>query len=203
MKKIVFALGLVLFVSLGVKAQTDTEDIIFNAHLLETFNLNLLTGGTQEITFTVAADYNNGVTEAGGIVPGTSTITVEATGNWELTFEAPDFSPTAPNPGPGSIPIENLGVYCVATGTYQFGAELTCAFQTAVSAMGVTAAPQLLIGNGSGNSGDASDNAFTLHWLMGTMQGTMEGTSMFDQMALGTFGPGDYTSTGTLTLSAL
>lgn len=205
MKKIVFALGLILFVSLGVKAQSDTEDIVFNAHLLETFNLNLLSGGIQEITFTVAADYNNGVTEAGGIVPGTSTITVEATGDWELTFEAPDFVPYAgPNgAGTGIIPIDNLGVYCVATGTYQFGAELTCAFQTAATAMGVTIAPQLLIGNGSGNSGDASDNAFTLHWLMGTMQGSMETNSMFDQMAVGTFGPGDFTSTGTLTLTAL
>ena len=205
MKKIVFVLSLLIAANMGVMAQLqDTEDIIFNAHLLETFNLNVLTGATQEITFAVAADYNLGVTEAGGIVPGNSTITVEATGDWILEIECPDFLPdaTAPNPGTGSIPIDNLGVWCEATGAHQFGAEVTCAFQNAAAALGLDPAAQLLIGLGSGNGGDATDNAFTLHWLMGTMQGSMNTSSMFDQLALGTlFSVGDYTTTATLTLT--
>jgi hypothetical protein len=148
----------------------------------------------------VAADYNNGVTEAGGIAPGTTTITVEATGNWELEISAPDFTPIT---GTGNIPIDNLGVWCAATGTHVFGTEVTCAFQNAAAAMGITVADQLLIGLGTDNGGDATDNAFTLHWLMGTMQGTMETESMFNQMALGTFTVGDYTTTATLTLTQI
>jgi hypothetical protein len=201
MKKIVFVLGFMLVANWGLMAQlTDQEDVVFNAHLLETFNLNVVTGPIQEITFTVAADYNLGVTEAGGIVPGFTTITVEATGNWELEIEAPDFLPIT---GTGTIPIDNLGVWCEATGTHQFGTEVTCAYQNAAAAMGITVLPQLLIGLGTTNGGDATDNAFTLHWLMGTMQGTMETTSMFDQMALGTFTVGDYTTTATLTLTQI
>jgi hypothetical protein len=203
MKKIVFALGLALAMQTGLMAQlTDQENITFNAHLLETFNLNVVTGAVQEITFAVAADYNLGVTEAGGIVPGTSTITVEATGDWDLSFEAPDFTPFGANPGTGAIPIENLGVWCVATGTHQFGTEVACTYTSAATAMGVTAAPQDLITLGTTNAGDATDNAFTLHWLMGTMQGSMEPTSMFAQLSLGTlFSVGDYQSIGILTLT--
>lgn len=205
MKKVVLIFGLLFALQIGVMAQlTDQEVVVFNAHLLETFNLNV-DGITQEITFATAADYNNGVTEGAGIAPGTTDISVEATGNWYLEIDAPDFVPYAgPNgAGTGIIPIVNLGVYCVSTGTYQFGTELTCAFQNAASAMGITIASQTLIGLGSGNAGDASDNAFTLHWLMGTMQGTMETETMFNQMALGTFGPGDFTTTATLTLTEI
>jgi hypothetical protein len=201
MKKIVFALGLMLAVNFGVMAQlTDSENVLFNAHLLETFNLNVVTGAVQDITFAVAADYNNGVTEAGGIAPGFTTITVEATGDWELEISAPDFVPST---GTGIIPIDNLGVWCAATGTHQFGTEVTCAFQAADDAMGITIADQLLIGLGTENGGDASDNAFTLHWLMGTMQGTMETESMFNQMASGVFSVGEFSTTALLTLTQI
>lgn len=206
MKKFVILFGILVAFQLGLRAQlTDAEDIVFNAHLLETFNLNVETGAIQEITFAVAADYNNGVTEAGGIVPGFSEITVEATGDWELEILAPDFTPGGgANPGTGSIPINNLGVWCEATGTHQFGTEVTCAYQNAGAAMGMATTDQLLIGLGTTNSGDVSDNAFTLHWLMGTMQGGMETESMFNQLALGTiFSTGDFTTTATLTLTEI
>lgn len=205
MKKFVILLGLLFAMQTWVMAQlTDEEDIVFNAHLLETFNLNVETGPLQEITFAVAADYNLGVTQAGGIAPGFSEITVEATGDWYLDIEAPDFIPGGANPGTGSIPIDNLGVWCEATGTHQFGTEVTCAFQNAAAAMGITIARQTLIDLGTTNGGDVTDNAFTLHWLMGTMQGTMEAESMFNQLALGTiFSTGDYTTTATLTLTEI
>ena len=82
MKKIVLLFGLLFALQAAIMAQlTDQEVVVFNAHLNETFNLNV-DGVTQEITFAVAADYNNGVTEAGGIVPGFTLISVEATGDW-------------------------------------------------------------------------------------------------------------------------
>ena len=206
MRKIAILFGLLFALQTVVMAQlTDQENVVFNAHLLETFNLNV-DGIVQEITFATAADYNNGVTEAGGIVPGFTLISVEATGNWWLSINAPDFVPGGANPGTGSIPIANLGVWCEATGTHQFGNEVTCSYQTANTALGLEnppAAPEM-IGNGSGNAGDISDNAFTLHWLMGTMQGSMETTSMFDQLALGTlFSTGDFTTTALLTLTEI
>ncbi|MBP6872543.1 MAG: hypothetical protein KBC43_11095 [Bacteroidales bacterium] len=205
MKKIVLLFGLLFALQAAIMAQlTDQEVVVFNAHLNETFNLNV-DGVTQEITFAVAADYNNGVTEAGGIVPGFTLISVEATGDWELEISAPDFTPSdGPNPGTGAIPINNLGVWCQATGTHQFGTEVTCAYQNAAAAMGLTNADQLLIGLGTTNAGDISDNAFTLHWLMGTMQGSMNTESMFNQLALGTlFSTGDFTTTATLTLTEI
>ncbi|HNQ83681.1 MAG TPA: hypothetical protein PKM34_08565 [Bacteroidales bacterium] len=205
MKKIVLLFGLLFALQAAIMAQlTDQEVVVFNAHLNETFNLNV-DGVTQEITFAVAADYNNGVTEAGGIVPGFTLISVEATGDWELEISAPDFTPGGgPNPGTGAIPINNLGVWCQATGTHQFGTEVTCAYQNAAAAMGLTNADQLLIGLGTTNAGDISDNAFTLHWLMGTMQGSMNTESMFNQLALGTlFSTGDFTTTATLTLTEI
>jgi hypothetical protein len=205
MKKLVILFGILFAFQLGLRAQlTDQEPIIFNAHLLETFNLNVVTGGVQEITFAVANDYNNGVTEVGGISPGFSTITMETTGDWILNILCPDFLPdlTSATPGTGTIPINNLGLWCEATGTHQFGTEVTCAYQSAAAAMGLQTTNQLLFGlGGTPNAGDATDNAFTLHWLMGTRQGTMNTTTtMFDQMSSGVFGPGDFTSTALLTL---
>jgi hypothetical protein len=203
MKKIVFALGLMLAVNFGAMAQlTDQGTVVFNAHLLETFNLNVVTGDAQTITFQTAANYNLGVTgpAINGIDPGLTTITVEATGNWRLEISAPDFVPAV---GTGNIPIDNLGVWCAATGTHQFGTEVTCAYQNAGAAMGITVADQILIGLGTENSGDASDNAFTLNWLMGTMQGTMETESMFNQMSAGLFNVGDFTTTATLLLTQI
>jgi len=208
MKRIVLTLGLLFAMQAMLLAQaTDQEVVIFNAHLLKTFNLNV-DGVTQDITFTTAADYNNGVTEAGGIVPGFTDISVEATGNWWLSINAPDFIPyVGPNgAGTGIIPINNLGVWCEATGAHLFGTEVTCAFQAAVDALGLQNPPAAptLIGNGTGNAGDISDNSFQLHWLMGTQQGSMNtATTMFDQMSAGVFGPGDFTTTATLTLTEI
>jgi hypothetical protein len=207
MKKFVLLLGLLFAMQTALMAQDTTGTVVFNAHLLSTFNLNV-DGVDQEITFANAAQYNTGVTEGAGIAPGFTLISVEATGNWELKINCPDFLPYAgPNgPGTGTIPINNLGVYVIATGGNTFtGGEVTCAYQSAAAALGLDNADQPLIGLGSGNGGDITDNAFTLHWLMGTKQGTMESTSMFDQMALTppVFGVGDFTTTAILTLHAL
>jgi hypothetical protein len=208
MKKLAFVFVLLFAMQTALMAQlTDQEVVIFEAHLLQTFNLNV-DGNVQDITFAVSADYNLGVTEDGGIVPGFTDISVEATGNWWLSINAPDFVPYAgPNgAGTGFIPIENLGVWCEATGTHAFGTEVISTHQTAGTALGLSnppAAPEL-IGLGTDNSGAVADNSFRLHWLMGTMQGSMEPTSMFTQLALGTlFSPGDYTTTATLTLTQI
>jgi len=205
MKRIAFTFGLLIAMQSALLAQmTDQEVVIFNAYLAKTFNLNV-DGELQEIYFNTSDDYNNGVIEGAGIDPGFTLISVEATGNWDLSIACPDFLPLTGGPngaGTGFIPIGNLGVYCEATGDHQFGDEVLCAFTDAASALGLQIADVLLMDLGSGsNAGDVSDNAFTLHWLMGTQDGTMIQQSMFDQMSAGTFTPGDFTTTATLTLT--
>jgi hypothetical protein len=210
MKKLILITGILFAMQTALMAQvTDTDIVVFNAHLLKTFDLTVVDGNTQEITFAVAADYNNGVVGGLGILPGISTITVEATGNWWLSINAPDFIPYATGPngaGTGTIPINNLGVWCQATGGNQFGSEVTCAYDAVANALGLQNPPAAptLIGNGTGNAGDISDNTYVLNWLMGTQDGSMNtATTMFDQLSSGVFGPGDFTTTATLTLTEI
>lgn len=209
MKKLTLFLCVLFAMAAGTKvlAQTDNDIVVFNAHLLEVYDIEVYTGGVQEITFATAADYTLGVSEAGGIVPGFSEVSVEATGNWDMTIECPDFLPGGgPSPGTGTIPIDNLGVWCEEQGSFAFGTQVLCAYTSAATALGLTnGATPLITKNpaGAGNAGDIDENDYRLHWLMGTMQGSMNGTSMFDQMQAGTFTPGDYTTTATLTITAV
>jgi hypothetical protein len=191
----------------ALMAQQTTGDVVFNLTLQGTLNLTILPGGTpQAILFQNAANYNNGVTGGAGITPGNTQITIEATQNWHLMIGClTNFTGTA-----GTIPINNLGVYCEATGTHKFTnipAEVTSTCQISANAMGLKIGDLELIGLGSGNMGDATDNAFTLKWEMGTMKvanpNPMHNTSMFDQMANGDFVVGLASTTATLTLIGL
>jgi hypothetical protein len=203
MKKILLLLGLLFALQMQttLRAQMeDVENVVFNAILSGAFNLIVQDGDVQTATFASAADYNNGITEAAGIVPGYTTVIMEATGNWYLKISAPDFLPIT---GTGSIPINNLGVWCEASGVHQFGTEVTCAYQSADAALGLANSDVTLIDLGSENAGDQTDNLFVLHWLMGTMQGSMNPATMFSQLANGIFSQGTYTSTAVLTMTEI
>jgi len=206
MKKFILLFGL-LFALLShttLMAQIeDDEEVIFNAILGGVFNLIVLDGDIQTATFASADDYNIGISETQGtpgIDPGFTTVAMEATGNWYLKISAPDFSPVT---GTGSIPIDNLGVYCEATGTHQFGTEVTCLFQTSDDALGLLNTDVTLIDLLTENSGDQTDNLFVLHWLMGTYQGSMNPASMFSQLADGIFSQGTFTTTVVLTMTEI
>ena len=175
--------------------ETDTDVVNFNAILMSVLNLSVVSGQNQTATFDEPDEYNFGIEAVG-----TSTVTMEATANWTLEINAADFTDWAS----AIIPIDNLGVWCEATGTHTIGAEATCAYTTLGTSLGITNADQMLIENGTGNSGDASDNAFNLNWTMGTMNGTMNSASMFDQLSDGTIANlGTFTTTVNLTLTAL
>jgi hypothetical protein len=201
MKKIALLFGFVFAFQVALLAQVeDFENVIFNAHLLETFDITVVSGGVQEITFAVAADYNNGVTEGAGILPGFTEITIEATGDWDLTITCPDFIPGGATPGTGNIPIENLGVTITEDGAHGIGTgEVTYGCPPGTPQVLLDADTPLISYGGSSNAGDASDNAFTLHWEMGTAA-VGYGSTMFDQMANGDFTVGDYTTTAVLNL---
>jgi hypothetical protein len=206
MKKIILLLGLLVALQMQTTLraqQEDAENVVFNAILSGAFNLIVQDGDIQTATFASADDYNFGISETQGVPgidPGFTTVAMEATGNWYLKISAPDFMPTT---GTGSIPINNLGVWCEATGVHQFGIEVTCAYQSADAALGLANSDVTLIDLGSDNAGDQTDNLFVLHWLMGTMQGSMNPLTMFSQLANGVFSQGTYTSTAVLTMTEI
>jgi hypothetical protein len=176
-------------------AQTDVEVVNFTAVLSNVLNLSITAGADQTATFNTPALYNQGLD-----VVGVTGVTMESTTIWKLSISAPNFT----GPGAAIIPINNLGVWCSATGVHAIGTEVTCTNTSLATSRGITVAPQDLINNGSGNSGAALDNAFDLHWTMGTMQGTMNATSLFAQLANGTIASvGTFTTVVTLTLTAL
>lgn len=207
MKKILSLAVLILLLQLQTKlvaqVDEDVENVVFNAILDGAFNLVVQDGSVQTATFASATDYNFGISETQGtpgIDPGYTTVAMEATGNWFLKISAPDFTPLT---GTGSIPINNLGVWCEATGVHQFGTEVTCSYQSADAALGLSNTDVTLIDLGTENSGDQTDNLFILHWLMGTMQGSMNPLTMFNQLANGQFSQGTYTSTVVLTMTEI
>ncbi len=194
-----FTIALCIFLVLPmckIQAQaTDTDVVNFTAILASVLNLNVTAGQNQTATFDTPEKYNLGID-----LVGTSTVTMEATSNWTLEINAADFTDGAS----AIIPINNLGVYCDATGAHTIGAEATCAYTSLATSLGLTNTDQMLIDNGTGNSGDASDNTFNLNWTMGTMNGTMNTASMFDQLSDGTIANlGTFTTTVNLTLTAL
>ena len=197
MKKFTIILSMLfLLPTVNIQAQaTDTDVVNFTAILASVLNLNVTSGQNQTATFDTPDKYNLGIDAVG-----TTTVTMESTSDWTLEINAADFTDGAS----AIIPINNLGVWCEATGTHTIGGEATCAYTTLATAMGITNTDQMLIDNGSGNSGDASDNAFNLNWTMGTMNGSMNTASMFDQLSDGTIANlGTFTTTVNLTLTAL
>jgi len=199
MKKIVLLLMLAFVVqSTGLFAQV-TGEVAFTAILEDVLNLTVIPDGgeSQTATFDTPDLYNNGID-----VVGQTHITVESTASWYLEISAPDFS----DGGGNIIPINNVGVWCEATGVHQIGTEVSCSFTSLAMSCGVTAGNQTLLndaGGNGGNGGAALDNAFSLNWTMGTMNNTMNPATMFAQLADGTIGAvGTYTTTITLTLTA-
>jgi len=196
MKKFTFLLSIILLVNAGsLFAQTDQETVNFTAILETVINLNIESGGDQTATFNTPDTYNFGIDAVG-----TTEITVESTSDWNMTISAPDFT----DGGAAIIPINNLGVWCEATGAHTFGNEVSTNFDVLANSCGITTNNQTLIDNSGGNSGDATDNAFNLNWTMGTMNNTMNPNSIFDQLSNGTIANiGTFTTTVTLTVTGL
>jgi hypothetical protein len=206
MKKIIilFAVLLAFSAQNNLKAQTDFDVVNFTAILSGVIDITVVTGNNQTASFTTAANYNLGVWEGAGIATGISTITCESTNNWFVQMKAADFLPASPL----AIPINNLGVWMQATGAHTIATgEVVYTCIDAATTQGLTNADAMLINlgaNPAGNKGDISDNAFTLHWRMGTRDNaTMHATSMFDQMANGDFGLGTYSTQVILTMTSL
>ncbi len=197
MKKLIIIL-LALFALQTTSVYAQTDFVNFEAILQDVTSITVEAGNDITVTFATSADYNDGFDV---IVP-YSEVSVVALLDWDMTISAPFFEHS---PADGDqIPINNVGVWCSSEGTFTFGAELVCAYQTQTTPLGLTIADQDLITNGTGNNGDASENYFYLNWEMGSMEGSMNTASMFEQVADGTIGSlGTYTTVITLTLTTL
>ena len=135
MKKFTIILGLLLvFQTADIKAQeTDTDVVNFIATLQTVLNLNVTGGQNQTVLFDTPDKYNLGVD-----VVGLTTITIESIDAWDLQINAGNFSDGAS----ASIPINNLGVWCEATGAHLIGTEVSCSNTDLASSMGITVADQ-------------------------------------------------------------
>jgi hypothetical protein len=206
MKKLSLVLSLLFILqfqpALMAQIPPDVEEVHFTANLNGSFDLVIEDGGDQVATFNTYEDYNDGVSETAGIVPGFTTVTMRATGNWYLQIHSEDFMPNG-GTATGSIPINNLGVHCEATGVHQFGVEVKSDYTSQDVALGLTTNDVTLIDLNSDDSGDENDNKFILHWLMGTKNGSMNTESMFKQLSDGIFTQGQYLTTVTLTMTEI
>ena len=97
---------------------------------------------------------------------------------------------------------DNIGLWVESTGNNAIGTEVSCAYTAFATPMALPNVATMLIENLAGNAGNATDNAFTIHWEVGTMQGPMNATNMLDHVAAGDFVIDTYNTTAVLTLQA-
>lgn len=180
----------------SIQAQ-DVENVDLTVILQDVLDLNVTSGSALTFTFDTPLEWTTGID--GDVEGGTTTITCDATQDWDLTIDAPDLTGVGFG---GTMTADNIGLWCEATGNHTFGSEVTCAYVAYAAPLALPNAATMLIENGSGNAGNAADNAFTIHWEVGTMQGPMNGTNMLDHVAAGTFVIDTYTTTVNLTLQA-
>ena len=200
MKKIILIMTvLVMAQTTNLMAQTtDIESLTFRAILQEVLNLTITSDPLVIADFDTPDEYNLGIDAVN-----TTTITVEATGDWDLQITAPDLLDIS---GTGFIiPINNVGVWCESPGNNKIGAEVSCPATSLPTCMGLLDGNQTLLDLGTGsNAGGALDNMFNLNWTMGSMQNaSMAGTSILEQLTATTIGGlGTYETTIVLTLTA-
>lgn len=179
----------------NISAQTDVVNL--EVVLTDVFDVNVTGGNNVVFTFDTPAEWTAGMTapDAGQL----TTITVDATQNWDLSIEVPDL--VNASGGPDMDPA-NIGLYCEATGSNDFTSAINCTYVTPATCLGLLNATTPIMTNNAGNAGNATQNAFNLKWECGTQNGSMVADNMLNQVANGTFNVGTFTSIATLTLTA-
>ncbi|PTN10549.1 hypothetical protein [Mangrovibacterium marinum] len=176
MKK-VFTFIALAFIAFSSFASNDkdgvesSEVITLTARLNSTIALDM-DNSDIVFEFNELNDFRNGL---GGYEKAyQSTGTISATANWNLSFFAKkDFTHTSGN----TMPLDNVGLSAKFTG------KNSIADYSNQQPLKLSKQSRLILGyNGSTtNAGDASDNAFTIYWEMGTKKNDMNGTSIYDQ----------------------
>ena len=157
--------------------------------------MSVNTGGNIEFTFNTIDDYKNGL--SGDAATSTSanpttsnpmyvtTFTVAASTKWTLQYGAEEGTFIGVDNPASTLALNNVGFNLASTGTHVFGTELVSAPTTNGGVIAdLDVYPTALIADGANaaaNAGDATDNAFTMTWRVGTAEGDMFATKLIEQ----------------------
>jgi hypothetical protein len=198
MKKILLSILVFGIISSGLsQAVSDRNTIPVAVNLNRVLRMSVNTGGNIEFTFNTIDDYKNGLSgdaaTSTSANPATSnpmyvtTFTVAASTKWTLQYGAEEATFIGVDNPASTLALNNVGFNLASTGTHVFGnaGELVSAPTTSGTVIAdLDAYPTALIadnGQAAANAGDATDNAFTITWRVGTAEGDMNAIKLIEQ----------------------
>ena len=198
MKKLFLPIFVFGIISSGIsQAVSDRNTIPVAVNLNRVLRMSVNTGGNIEFTFNTIYDYKNGLSgdaaTSTSANPATSnpmyvtTFTVAASTKWTLQYGAEEATFIGVDNPASTLALNNVGFNLASTGTHAFGTELVSAPTTGGTVIAdLDVYPTALIADGANaaaNAGDATDNAFTMTWRVGTAEGDMNAIKLIEQSA--------------------
>lgn len=196
MKKLLLPIFVFGIISSGIsQAVSDRNTVPVAVNLNRVLRMSVNTGGNIEFTFNTIDDYKNGLSgdaaTSTSANPATSnpmyltTFTVAASTKWTLQYGAEEGTFIGVDNPASTLALNNVGFNLATTGTHAFGTELVSAPTTGGTVIAdLDVYPTALIADGANaaaNAGDATDNAFTMTWRVGTSEGDMFATKLIEQ----------------------
>ncbi|MBH19266.1 MAG: hypothetical protein CL851_02465 [Crocinitomicaceae bacterium] len=196
MKKLLLPIFVFGIISSGIsQAVSDRNTVPVAVNLNRVLRMSVNTGGNIEFTFNTIDDYKNGLSgdaaTSTSANPATSnpmyvtTFTVAASTKWTLQYGAEEGTFIGVDNPASTLALNNVGFNLASTGTHVFGTELVSAPTTNGGVIAdLDVYPTALIADGANaaaNAGDATDNAFTMTWRVGTAEGDMFATKLIEQ----------------------
>ena len=196
MKKLLLTIFVFGIISSGIsQAVSDRNTVPVAVNLNRVLRMSVNTGGNIEFTFNTIDDYKNGLSgdaaTSTSANPATSnpmyltTFTVAASTKWTLQYGAEEGTFIGVDNPASTLALNNVGFNLATTGTHAFGTELVSAPTTGGTVIAdLDVYPTALIADGANaaaNAGDATDNAFTMTWRVGTAEGDMFATKLIEQ----------------------
>ena len=196
MKKLLLPIFVFGIISSGIsQAVSDRNTVPVAVNLNRVLRMSVNTGGNIEFTFNTIDDYKNGLSgdaaTSTSANPATSnpmyltTFTVAASTKWTLQYGAEEGTFIGVDNPASTLALNNVGFNLASTGTHVFGTELVSAPTTNGGVIAdLDVYPTALIADGANaaaNAGDATDNAFTMTWRVGTSEGDMFATKLIEQ----------------------
>ena len=196
MKKLLLPIFVFGIIYSGIsQAVSDRNTVPVAVNLNRVLRMSVNTGGNIEFTFNTIDDYKNGLSgdaaTSSSANPATSnpmyvtTFTVAASTKWTLQYGAEEGTFIGVDNPASTLALNNVGFNLASTGTHVFGTELVSAPTTNGGVIAdLDVYPTALIADGANaaaNAGDATDNAFTMTWRVGTAEGDMFATKLIEQ----------------------
>ena len=196
MKKLLLLIFVFGIIYSGIsQAVSDRNTVPVAVNLNRVLRMSVNTGGNIEFTFNTIDDYKNGLSgdaaTSTSANPATSnpmyltTFTVAASTKWTLQYGAEEGTFIGVDNPASTLALNNVGFNLATTGTHAFGTELVSAPTTGGTVIAdLDVYPTALIADGANaaaNAGDATDNAFTMTWRVGTSEGDMFATKLIEQ----------------------